>query len=80
MSKKRFGWWTRGSQEVVALFDSGASYSCIRPESAETPEAILPLPDPMDFNAAKGEEQVTAHERVSLNFHLDGYRFSDEFM
>jgi len=71
---------SKGSQEVVALFDSGATYSCIRPELADTLETILSLPEPMDFSTATDGEHVTAHERVSLNFYLDGYRFSDEFM
>ncbi|MBI4488990.1 MAG: retroviral-like aspartic protease [Deltaproteobacteria bacterium] len=71
---------SRGSQEVSALFDSGATYSCIRPELAQSLETIVPLPEPMDFSTAKDGERVTAKERVSLNFHLGDYRFSDEFM
>lgn len=71
---------SKGSREVAALFDSGASYSCIRPDLAAGLETILPLPEPMEFSTAKDGEQVTAHERVSLNFYLNGYRFSDEFM
>ena len=34
----------------------------------------------MDFGTAKEGETLTARERVTLNFYLDGYRFSDEFM
>lgn len=71
---------SKGSQEVLALFDSGATYSCIRPDLAGTLEIILPLPEPMEFTTATEGEHVTARQRVSLNFHLDGYRFSDEFM
>ena len=71
---------TKGSQEAMALFDSGATYSCIRPELAAALEIVLRLPRPMDFSTAKDGEVVTARERVSLNFYLDGYRFSDEFM
>lgn len=64
----------------MALFDSGATYSRIRSELAATLEMVLPLPKPMDFSTAKDGEVVTARERVSLNFYLHGYRFSDEFM
>jgi len=71
---------TKGSQEAMALFDSGATYSCIRPELAAALEIVLRLPRPMDFSTAKDGEVVTARERVSLNFYLQGYRFSDEFM
>ena len=71
---------SKGRQEVLALFDSGATYSCIRPELAAALEVVLPLPEPMDFGTARDGETVTAHERVSLNFYFNGYRFSDEFM
>ncbi|HID64539.1 MAG TPA: retroviral-like aspartic protease [Anaerolineae bacterium] len=71
---------SKGEQMVVAIFDSGATYSCIHPELAEELEVVLSLPEPMDFSTAKEEEELTATERVSLNFYFDGYRFSDEFM
>lgn len=71
---------TKGDQDAMALFDSGATYSCIRPDLAAAVEVVLPLPGPMDFSTAKDGEVVTARERVSLNFYLQGYRFSDEFM
>jgi len=71
---------SKGSQEEMAIFDSGSTYSCIRPELAEKLATIEPLPEPMDFGTAKEGETLTATERVILNFYLDGYRFSDEFM
>ena len=69
-----------GSKDQMALFDSGATYSCISPELARKLERVIPLPEPMSFGTAKNGEQLVATERVSLNFHLEGYRFSDEFM
>ncbi len=79
---------SKGSREEVAIFDSGSTYSCIQPELAKKLVSIEPLPEPMDFGTAKAcpersrrdGETLTATERVSLNFYLDGYRFSDEFM
>ena len=71
---------TKGSREAMALFDSGATYSCIQPELAAALDIVLRLPSPMDFSTAKNGDVLTAHERVSLNFYLQGYRFSDEFM
>jgi len=71
---------SKGRVRSVALFDSGASYSCISPDLAKKLEQITPLPEPMNFGTAKNGEQVTATERTSLNFYLQGYRFSDEFM
>jgi len=38
------------------------------------------LPEAMDFGTAKEGERLTAKEAIRLNFYLDGYRFSDEFM
>jgi hypothetical protein len=71
---------SKGAEEALTLFDSGASYSCIRPDLAQRLATAEPLPEPMQFGMAEEGRQVTAHERVSLNFYLDGYRFSDEFM
>ncbi|MDZ7289604.1 MAG: retropepsin-like domain-containing protein [candidate division KSB1 bacterium] len=71
---------SKAKKEVVALFDSGATYSCIEPQLAKELEHVTPLPEPMDFGTAKNGEKLTATERVGLNFYLLGYRFSDEFM
>jgi len=70
---------SKGSQEEVAIFDSGATYSCIRPDLAEKLASVEPLPEPTDFTAEEGR-QLRAQAAVRLNFYLDGYRFSDEFM
>lgn len=71
---------SKGDEMVEVLFDSGATYSCIQPELAEKLEIAVPLPAARDFGTAKEGEIVTASKRVTLDFHLDGYRFSDEFM
>lgn len=70
----------KGEQTVPAIFDSGATYSCIQPELAGRLEVVLALPEPMEFDTAKEGQKASAAGRVSLNFYLDGYRFSDEFM
>jgi len=71
---------SKGKREVIALFDSGSTYSCLTPEIAKGLGNIELLPEPMAFGTAKEGEKVTAQQRVSLNFYLNGYRFSDEFM
>jgi len=71
---------SKGSAEKVALFDSGATYSCIQPDLAEKLASVEPLPEPMDFSTAEEGRQVRAEQAVRLDFHLNGYRFSDEFM
>jgi len=71
---------SKGKKKLMALFDSGATYSCIAPAVARGLETIIPLPEPMKFGTAEGGRKVSARARVSLNFYLNGYRFSDEFM
>lgn len=71
---------SKGSKEVEAIFDSGATYSCIQPELADKLGNIEPLPEIMDFTTAKQGEKLQAKEAIRLNFYLNGYRFSDEFM
>jgi hypothetical protein len=71
---------SKGEKEISALFDSGSTYSCIQPALAKKLERIVPLPEPMEFGTAKKKEKLVASERVILNFFINGYRFSDEFM
>ena len=71
---------SKAGQEVAAIFDSGATYSCIIPELADKLEIAVNLPEPIEFAAAEKERKLIAKQRVSLDFYIDGYRFSDEFM
>lgn len=71
---------SKGKEEVDAVFDSGSTYSCIRPELAQRLETVLRLPEPMEFSTAEEGRKLIANERVTLNFHFNGLRFSDEFM
>ncbi|MEW5692774.1 MAG: retropepsin-like aspartic protease [Candidatus Hydrogenedentota bacterium] len=71
---------SKGKREVQALFDSGASYSCLNPKLAKEIEQIIPLPEPREFGTAKDGDKLRAKERVSLDFYIDNLRFSDEFM
>lgn len=70
----------KGEEEVVAVFDSGSTYSCIKPELAGKLDIVLDLPQPMEFGTAKEGESLSAAKAIRLNFYIDGYRFSDEFM
>jgi predicted aspartyl protease len=71
---------SKGQSESVALFDSGASYSCIQPSIAEKLGNTESLPRPMSFGTAKDGEMLTANQRISLDFYIDGHRLSDEFV
>ena len=71
---------SKGEEQNEAIFDSGATYSCIHPKLAEELEIIVPLPELMEFSTAKDGEKVAATGAVRLNFYIDSHRFSDEFM
>ena len=71
---------SKGSSEVVATFDTGATYSFIRRDVAEQLETLLPLPQPMEFDMAGEGHKLLARQVVRLEFWIDDLRFSDEFM
>jgi hypothetical protein len=71
---------TKGNAEVVALFDSGASYSFIQPELARKLELPVRLAALRSFGTARKGHRLTARERITLDFALDGLRLSDEFL
>ena len=71
---------SKGGQEVEAIFDSGSTYSCIQPQLAKRLGSPEPLPEPKKLGTAEKKRKVIARERVSLDFRLDGYTLSDEFM
>lgn len=71
---------SRGRKMVRGLFDSGATYSCISRELATELEILIPLPESISFETAEKGKTLEAREAVRLDFHINGYRFSDEFM
>ncbi|MCZ6680149.1 MAG: hypothetical protein O7E52_23205 [Candidatus Poribacteria bacterium] len=71
---------SKGRQDAIALFDSGATYSFIRRDIAEAVALIEKLPEPMVFETAKENEYITIDERIVTNFYIDIYRLSDEFL
>jgi len=71
---------SKGEEEVFAIFDSGATYSCIKPELAKKLGKLEALPEPKHFGTAEEKRKVIAKRAVRLDFMLNGYTFSDEFM
>ncbi len=71
---------SRGERRVPALFDNGATYSCIRPDVAKCLAPLDPLRPPLKFGTAKGGVGLQAKHAVRLDFFLGSDRFSDEFM
>jgi hypothetical protein len=48
---------SRGEAEVVAVFDSGATYSCIQLELARKPGRREIFPEPKQFGTAKRKQK-----------------------
>lgn len=71
---------SRGKAELRALFDSGATYSCISPDRVGELEQSLKLPEPIDVETASVGNILGITHRVPLDFYLNGLRLTDEFM
>ena len=75
---------SKGRRHVHALFDSGASYSIIRRDTAEALEILTPIPDPENyvFETARpgGLIQAAFRATLELRFEDSEARFSDEFI
>jgi predicted aspartyl protease len=71
---------SKGEKKVEGLFDSGASFSFIQRELAETLDLIIALPTPLEFETAKNGDKIRVTEAVRLDFYIEGIRLSDEFM
>jgi hypothetical protein len=67
-----------GEYEATALFDSGASVSCIRPDIAARLENPLSVP-PFLMTTADESTSKEICEAVMLTFYIDGLRFATEF-
>ena len=70
---------SKGKEEVLALFDSGATHSCIEEDIAAKLANLEPLPKVMEFGTA-GKDILRATKRVSIDFYINDDRFSDEFI
>ena len=68
-----------GEKEVIALFDSGASVSCIRPDIAEELAQSIPVNPPLLISTADEGNSMFVSERISLEFYIGEYRFWTEF-
>ncbi len=51
---------SKGAVEVTAIFDSGATYSCIHPELAKKLGRLESLPEPKYSETAKENVRATA--------------------
>ncbi len=71
---------SKGALEEKVLFDTGASYSFIKKEIAEKLANLELLPEEMEFQTAENGRKIVARNRISINFYINGDRFSDEFI
>lgn len=71
---------SKGEKDVLALFDSGATYSCIETELAKKLAYLEPLPEPLEFDTAEVGHKLKATSHISIFFYLNSDRFSDEFI
>ncbi|MEW5693934.1 MAG: retropepsin-like aspartic protease [Candidatus Hydrogenedentota bacterium] len=71
---------SKGKRKEIALFDSGATYSCIKRDLASQLGLLDKLPKPFRIETAEKGRKVKIKEHISLIFYINGYRFTDEFM
>ncbi len=71
---------SKGEAQLQALFDSGATYSCIHPSEVSPLDQPVPLPRPINLETADEEHYVRITHRVTLDFYLNEVRLTDEFM
>ena len=60
----------RGAKKITALFDSGASYSCIRRNLAEEIGVLNPLEESMEFETADKGCYITAEYVTHFSFYF----------
>jgi len=71
---------SKNSKNLYALFDSGATYSCINEDIAEELEVFTNLHTPMRLATASEHVFMEISQRVTLDFYKDDIRLSDEFL
>ena len=71
---------SKNSKNLYALFDSGATYSCINEDRAEELEISTNLHTPMRLATASEHVFMEISQRVTLDFYKDDIRLSDEFL
>ena len=70
---------SKGEKILYALFDSGATYSCINDEVVEELEILTPLHTPMKMVTAQASVFMEINCRVALDFYHEDIRLTDEF-
>ncbi|WP_153800093.1 retropepsin-like aspartic protease [Foetidibacter luteolus] len=71
---------SKGEKNLYALFDSGATYSCINDELVEELEQPSSLHTPLRLATASNATYMEITSRATLDFYHDDVRLSDEFL
>jgi len=69
-----------GEKTLYALFDTGATFSCISAEAVEGLETLLKMRHPLQVSTAAVGHYLEIKHRVALDFYYNDIRLSDEFM
>ncbi|MDZ7362169.1 MAG: retropepsin-like domain-containing protein [candidate division KSB1 bacterium] len=70
----------KGNIKLEALFDSGSTFSCVPPAIAEKLGTVIPAVEPIELEIAEKGKKLRVDSKVNLDFWINGYRFSDEFL
>ncbi|MCX7043961.1 MAG: retropepsin-like aspartic protease [Candidatus Sumerlaeota bacterium] len=70
----------KGRADLKALFDTGATYSCIHPDQAKALALPEELPNPLEVEIAREGITMRITHCIPLDFYLNDLRLTDEFM
>ncbi|HUS01260.1 MAG TPA: retropepsin-like aspartic protease [Chitinophagaceae bacterium] len=71
---------SKNSRQLYALFDSGATYSCVNGDIAEEFEIFTRLHTPLKLATASEHVFTEITNRITLDFYKEDIRMSDEFL
>jgi predicted aspartyl protease len=71
---------SKGEKTIYALFDSGASFSCISPENAKEIGVVEKMRRPLEVATASRGHYVKIEDTLRSDFYYNDIRMSDEFM
>ncbi len=71
---------SKGEKILYTLFDSGATFSCMKDDVAEQIETPSKLRTPLEVATASQGHFIKISEAMRADFYFDDIRLSDEFM
>lgn len=71
---------SKGEKVIYALFDSGASFSCISPENAAEIGMVEKMRHPLEVATASRDHFIKIENTLRSDFYFNDIRLSDEFM